>query len=146
MKRRGDRGSWGFPAAALAVVGLAASATGSPVGPARWPARGPFGVFTWSAWFASAVLGVSLLLVATAISLRRGRSAAIGSGSRSRVWLTALSFGLLAGASYAAAAWTDAMVRRPAATLTIALAAWLALRALAARSASPPGDDSGVDV
>lgn len=129
-----------FPAAALAVVGLAASAPGSPLGPAHWPAQGPFGVFTWSAWFASAVLATTLLLASAALAVRRGRRArAVVLG---RILPAALAFSLLGGASYAAAAWADRIAQRPAAALAVAAALLIAFRAFGSRPRDPDGVDA----
>src|SRR5437588_12831618 len=75
MKGRRTWAVWGYPAAGFAAAGLAAAVPGSPLGPGGWPLRGPFGAFTWSAWFVSTALGVTLAFLAAGLALRRGRAA-----------------------------------------------------------------------
>ena len=137
---RGSRGRdlWGFPAAGLAAAGLIAATPGSPLGPERWPLKGPFGAFTWLACFLSIGLGVTLLLVAIGLGFRRGRGAVLG-----RTVPAALAFGLLALAAYAAAARADRIARNPAVALAVALAVLAALRVVTSRFTPPRG--GGVD-
>jgi hypothetical protein len=122
---------WIFPALGFAVVGLTALPPGSPVNPNGWGVRGPFGAFTWTAWFVSSGLGVTLLLLAVAARARCGADA--GARVWARIAPSALAFGLLALASYAAAATADRIERNPVFALMLALAGVIAVRALAAR-------------
>jgi hypothetical protein len=146
MSRRVRRGKgvevWRFPALGFTAAAAAAAVPGSPVGPEGWPVRGAFGVFTWAAWFASAGLAVTLLLLAAALAARRGRAArgvVLG-----RVLPAALTFGLLAVAAFAAAARADRIERSPAVALAVAVAGLVALRAVAARIAGAGGGNSDV--
>jgi len=134
---------WRFPAAGFAAAAAAAVAPGSPVGPGSWPARGPFGALTWTAWVVSTGLAATLLLLAAALAVRRGRGArgvVLG-----RAVPAALAFGLLALAAFTAAARVDAIERSPAAALAVALAGLAAMRAVVARLA-PGRPDRGADV
>ncbi len=133
--------AWKFLAAGFSATALAAAAPGSPVGPAEWPARGPFGAFTWVAWFVSAALAATLLLLTPALPARR-RSTVLG-----RAVPTALMFALLALVAFTAAASADQIMRSPAASLLLAISAFVVLRAVAARLDSVrSGRDRGADV
>jgi hypothetical protein len=103
--------------------------------------RGPFGAFTWSAWFVSGGLGVTLLFLAVALGLRRRRAA--GVVVLGRVVPAALAFGLVAVASYAAAARADRIAQHPAVALAVALAGLVALRAAVARLRPRGGGGGG---
>ncbi len=105
-------GVWVVPVLAFAAVGLAAFPVGSPVSPASWGTRGPFGAFTWTAWFVSSGLAMTLLLLAFAAFARRGTKA--GGASGARLAPSALAFGLLALLSYVAAASAEWVQRNPA--------------------------------
>ena len=134
MSRRVRRSSrvWWFPAAGFAAAALAAT-RGSPVSPGAWPARGPFGAFTWTAWFVSTGLAAALLLLSAAERLRRGDGArGVVTG---QAVPAALTFGLLALAAFTAAARVDQIERSTLAALAVAMAGLAALRAVAARLA-----------
>lgn len=116
---------WRFPAAGFAAAMVAAVWPGSPWGPAGWPARGPFGAFTWTSWFVSAGLAATLGLLAVALAARGGRTG--------RAVSAALAFALIAGSAYLAAARVDEIRRNPAAALVVALAGLIVMRAVASR-------------
>jgi hypothetical protein len=102
---------------------------GSPVGPGRWPLRGPFGAFTWGAWVVCSGLAVALLVLGVSLAARgRGARAAAAAG---RVCRGSAGFALLAASAYGAAARADLVESHPVAALALAVAALVALRRLA---------------
>ena len=84
---------WWFPAAGYGVAAMAALRSLSPE---AWPARGVFGAFTWTAWFMTS--GVMLTLLLLSASTAAGRVCV-----RGRALVAALAFGVLALASYTVA-------------------------------------------
>ena len=130
--------TWAYPAAGLtAALGLSC-VPGLPFGVGRWPAGGVFGVFTWSAWFVSTTLAVTLGLLAGVLRLRRVVPVRLA-GLR-RVFLAALGFAVLAVLAYVAASRVDLMKRHPLAALGLAMAALAALRGLSLAATRPPDD------
>lgn len=146
MSLRGGGGSstvWRFPATGFAATAAVVAAPGSPLGPAGWPVRGPFGAFTWGAWFVSAGLAATLFLLAAGTAARHGRAArGLVTG---RALPAALAYGLLALASFTAASQAEQIRRTPAAALAAALTALVLFRAAAARFA-PAAAGPGADV
>jgi len=50
---------WASPAAGFAAALGLTCLPGLPFAAGRWPAAGPFGAFTWAAWFVSTALAVT---------------------------------------------------------------------------------------
>ncbi len=128
-KTRGE--VWKIPAIAFAGVTASVIVPGSPWGPERWPTAGLFGAFTWTAWFVSTGLAITLLFLAARLTARPGSETTLD--RIGRAVRAALSFGLLAASAYLAAASAEAIQRNPAAALGVALAGMLGLRGFAAR-------------
>ncbi len=122
---------WRFPASGFAATAVLAVAPGSPMRPGDWPSQGPFGAYTWVAWYVSTSLALTLLLIAFAASLHRGRLLrGLGIG---RTILASGTFGVLGLAAFTAAARADQIQRSPLASLAIALVGLVLLRLIAAR-------------
>ena len=139
MDRRVGRPSpvWWFPASGFAATAVLAVAPGSPMRPGDWPSQGPFGAYTWVAWYVSTSLALTLLLIAFAASLHRGRLLrGLGIG---RTILASGTFGVLGLAAFTAAARADQIQRSPVGALLIALVGLLLLRSIAARILTTPG-------
>ena len=124
---------WAYPAAGFAAALGLTCMPWLPFAAGRWPAAGPFGVFTWAAWFVSTALAVTLTLLGGAIRVRRSLRSRAGLGPARwarRVPLAAAGFALLAVLAYSAAARVELIERHPLAALGLAAAALAALRGL----------------
>ena len=132
---------WVFPASGFAASAVLAAVPGLPFSPGVWPARGPFGAFTWASWFVSVGLALTLLLLAAALGLRRGRAGdrfgpepeTPASAPVGRVLLASAGFAMLGLAAFAAAARADRIERDPLPALAVALVVLVVLRAVATR-------------
>jgi hypothetical protein len=133
MARRWGEGSWFalFPTLGFMGAIVLTLIPHQPLSVADWPLKGPFGLFTWGAWFACTGLAFTLLLLAIASRLRPRPRAALG-----RLVVVAATFGLLALAAYGTAARADLIERYPPVALALALAFLVALRQALTRPAA----------
>lgn len=129
--------AWAYPAVGFGAALALTSMPGLPFAAVHWPARGPFGAFTWAAWFVSTGLAVTLGLLGAElhgpsaagrarVRVRRGGPARAG-----RVLAAAAGFALLAGLAYAAASRVELIQRHPLGALALAVLALAAMRGLA---------------